>query len=68
MSERVCARFRCPYYKKNNINDIGVTNCGGNGWTNSCMQSCTFRNYAMLLNCTFENPSGDYVQPDGGNS
>lgn len=49
--ERVCARFRCPYYKKNNVNNIGVTNCGGTGWTNSCM-----------LSCTFEKPNGDYTE------
>jgi hypothetical protein len=64
-TERVCARFRCPYYKKNNVNDIGVTNCGGTGWTNSCMLSCSFRNYAMSLNCTVDDPDGDYVPPGG---
>lgn len=61
-AERICARFRCPYYNKNNVNNIGVTNCGGTGWTNSCMLSCTFRNYAMSLNCTFEKPNGDYTE------
>ena len=64
--ERVCTKFRCPYYSRGTVNNIGVTNCGGTGWTNSCFLVCPFRNYAMSLNCTVDDTDGDYV-PGGDN-
>ena len=67
-AERVCQRYRCEYYKKDNESAIGITNCTGTAWNCNCILSCTFHNYGMGLNPTFENTNGDYVPPEGGNS